>query len=309
MGYQRYVPSILQILNISKMKKFKYIVLAMAGAIFSSCMGSDYADPSIDETPYGNNEIQTTNLVTISQLKNEYKTLIQNSAFTQITTPMQIKGIVTGNDKGGNLYQEISVQDSTGAILVAVSASGIYGYLPEGQEVLIDVDSLYIGGYGQMPEIGGIYTNTSTGAQSIGRMDRYTWQKHFKIIGEADTTKLSSMTQTFDPSQMGNANYIWNNAGKLMTIKNVSFRDGNGIYVFAPNDGSVSLTSNCANRGFKGYNTSDICLRTSTYADFANDTIPTYSCNVTGVFTIYNKSYNTWQILARSLKDIRKYSK
>ncbi len=94
-----------------------------------------------------------------------------------------------------------------------------------------------------------------------------------------------------------------------MTLKNVNFRDGNGVYVFAPNDGSVTLTSNCANRGFKGYNTSDICLRTSTYADFANDTIPSYSCNVTGIFTIYNKSYNTWQILARSLKDIQKSSK
>jgi hypothetical protein len=215
---------------------------------------------------------------------------------------MQIKGIVTGNDRGGNIYQEISIQDETGALLVCVSASGLYGYLPEGQEVIIDLKDLIIGGYGGQAEVGGIYTNTSTGAKGVGRMDRYTWEKHYKLVGEPDTAKLNSLKEDFDVSKLSDASYIFDNAGKLMTIKGVTFKDANGKNVYAPNDGSVSLTSNCANRAFTGYNSSNLCLRTSTYADFANDIIKSGTCDVTGIFTIYN---STWQILARDLNDIK----
>lgn len=284
------------------MKKLKYLALALAGVIFASCMGSSYADPTLDESPYGDNSIETTNLVTIAQLKAKYKNKITGNSYTTISEDMQIKGIVTGNDRGGNIYQEISIQDETGALLVCVSASGLYGYLPEGQEVIIDLKDLIIGGYGGQAEVGGIYTNTNTGAKGVGRMDRYTWEKHYKLVGEPDTTKLNSLKEDFDVSKLSDASYIFDNAGKLMTIKGVTFKDANGKNVYAPNDGSVSLTSNCANRAFTGYNSSNLCLRTSTYADFANDIIKSGTCDVTGIFTIYN---STWQILARDLNDIK----
>ena len=284
------------------MKKLKYLALALAGVIFASCMGSSYADPTLDESPYGDNSIETTNLVTIAQLKAKYKNKITGNSYTTISEDMQIKGIVTGNDRGGNIYQEISIQDETGALLVCVSASGLYGYLPEGQEVIIDLKDLIIGGYGGQAEVGGIYTNTSTGAKGVGRMDRYTWEKHYKLVGEPDTTKLNTLKEDFDVSKLSDASYIFDNAGKLMTIKGVTFKDANGKNVYAPNDGSVSLTSNCANRAFTGYNSSNLCLRTSTYADFANDIIKSGTCDVTGIFTIYN---STWQILARDLNDIK----
>ena len=258
------------------MKKLKYLALALAGVIFASCMGSSYADPTLDESPYGDNSIETTNLVTIAQLKAKYKNKITGNSYTTISEDMQIKGIVTGNDRGGNIYQEISIQDETGALLVCVSASGLYGYLPEGQEVIIDLKDLIIGGYA--------------------------WEKHYKLVGEPDTTKLNSLKEDFDVSKLSDASYIFDNAGKLMTIKGVTFKDANGKNVYAPNDGSVSLTSNCANRAFTGYNSSNLCLRTSTYADFANDIIKSGTCDVTGIFTIYN---STWQILARDLNDIK----
>ena len=43
-------------------------------------------------------------------------------------------------------------------------------------------------------------------------------------------------------------------------------------------------------------------LRTSTYADFANNVMPTGKIDVTGVFTRYR---NTWQILLRTLSDVQ----
>ena len=66
----------------------------------------------------------------------------------EVTEDVKIKGIVTGNDIGGNIYNEFSVQDATGALLVCVSQGGLFGYLPVGQEVLIDLKGLMLGGYG-----------------------------------------------------------------------------------------------------------------------------------------------------------------
>lgn len=277
--------------------------MAMVATLMASCMGSDYAAPGLDpdNAPWGNNEITETNVVSIADLKARYASTIASNGYVKIEEDMQIKGVVTGNDYAGNIYQQIPVQDETGALVVGVSASALHGFLPEGQEILIDLKDLYIGGYGEQCQIGSVYTSPNTGKTGIGRMDRYTWQKHFRLIGEADVAKADALAEDFDPSKMTDASYMEANAGKLMTIRRVSFLNADGKSVFAPDDGSVALTSNCANRALKEYSSKNIVVRTSTYADFAQEVIPEGTKDIKGIFTRY---YDTWQILLRSTDDI-----
>ena len=285
------------------MKRLRYIIMAMVATLMASCMGSDYAAPGLDpdNAPWGNNEITETNVVSIADLKARYASTIASNGYVKIEEDMQIKGVVTGNDYAGNIYQQIPVQDETGALVVGVSASALHGFLPEGQEILIDLKDLYIGGYGEQCQIGSVYTSPNTGKTGIGRMDRYTWQKHFRLIGEADVAKADALAEDFDPSKLTDASYMEANAGKLMTIRKVSFLNADGKSVFAPDDGSVALTSNCANRALKEYSSKNIVVRTSTYADFAQEVIPKGTKDIKGIFTRY---YDTWQILLRSTDDI-----
>lgn len=285
------------------MKRLRYIIMAMVATLMVSCMGSDYAAPGLDpdNAPWGNNEITETNVVSIADLKARYASTIASNGYVKIEEDMQIKGVVTGNDYAGNIYQQIPVQDETGALVVGVSASALHGFLPEGQEILIDLKDLYIGGYGEQCQIGSVYTSPNTGKTGIGRMDRYTWQKHFRLIGEADVAKADALAEDFDPSKLTDASYMEANAGKLMTIRRVSFLNADGKSVFAPADGSVALTSNCANRALKEYSSKNIVVRTSTYADFAQEVIPEGTKDIKGIFTRY---YDTWQILLRSTDDI-----
>lgn len=285
------------------MKRLRYIIMVMVATLMASCMGSDYAAPELDpdNAPWGNNEIAETNVVSIADLKDRYASTIANNGYVKIEEDMQIKGVVTGNDYAGNIYQQIPVQDETGALVVGVSASALHGFLPEGQEILIDLKDLYIGGYGEQCQIGSVYTSPNTGKTGIGRMDRYTWQKHFRLIGEADVAKADALAEDFDPSKMTDASYMEANAGKLMTIRRVTFQNADGKSVFAPDDGSVALTSNCANRALKEYSSKNIVVRTSTYADFAQEVIPEGTKDIKGIFTRY---YDTWQILLRSTDDI-----
>ena len=288
------------------MKKILFIAMAFASLLFSSCMGDGYADPKDLGSTVGNNEIKEGNVITIAQLKDDYNNLIANRKYGQIDKDIQIKGIITGNDLGGNLYNEVCLQDETGGILVCINKGALYGELPVGQEILIDLKGLYIGGYGSQAELGGVYTNSTTGAQSIGKVDRYVWNQHFKVIGTADPEKAESMVEVFDKSKISDANYLKSCSGKLMRIERVQFSDG-GKKVYALD--ADKDKANCVNRSLKdaetgkAINSTNMVVRTSAYAKFANATLPADPVNITGIFTRYN---NIWQILIRTQSDVEK---
>lgn len=289
------------------MKKFKYIAMAFVALLLASCMGDGYATSDGTEDykgpAIGNNRLEATNVITISELKEKYATQIERGLYKQVDEDIKILGIVTGNDLGGNLYNEVCLQDQTGGILVCINKSGLYGELPVGQQVLIDCKGLYIGGYGKQAELGGIYTNTNKGTQSIGKVDRYEWEKHYKIIGEADPAKAEAMVEVFDPSKISDADYLKSCSGKLMRIENVTFADA-GKKVYAAKDDRDN--ANCVNRGFQGISTDNMVIRTSAYAKFANSLLPTGPQNVTGIFTRYAGSKtDVWQILIRTANDVQ----
>lgn len=279
------------------MKKIAIFLMVFAALAVTACMDSDHDIPAAD---YTGTTFELSNVVSIQDLKAKYKSVINGSSMQLIDEDMQVKGIVIGNDEGSNLYNEISLQDESGAIIVAISQSGLYGSLPVGAQVAINLKGLYIGAYGNQAEIGGVYTNAKTGATSIGGMDRYTWGSHYMLLSHGSESDATALIDTFDYSRSANTDYIWQNQGKLMCLKDVTFKNGDGKTVFATNDGSVTLSNNCANRGFVGLSDSKIVFRTSTYAKFAADTIPQGKTSVIGIFTVYR---NTWQILARSRND------
>lgn len=288
------------------MKNIKYLLmLVLACSLFTGCMDDDWDTPNAEalNKAYGNQEIAETNVITIGSLKEKYKSVINAStnSYEQITEDVQIKGRVVGNDIGGNIYNEVSIDDGTGAILICISQGGLFSYLPVGQEIVVDLKGLYIGGYGKQAEIGMPYTNAK-GNSYVSRMSRVLWNKHFKLTGVADASKV--VAEEFDVSKRTKEEYFTANNGKLMTIKNVEFTNADGKTTFAPSDEKDA--ANSVNRGLsqngKPIATSSIVVRTSSYADFAAKQLPTGKLNITGVFTRYR---TTWQILIRDERDIQ----
>ena len=288
------------------MKNIKYLLmLVLACSLFIGCMDDDWDTPNAEalNKAYGNQEIAETNVITIGSLKEKYESVINAStnSYEQITEDVQIKGRVVGNDIGGNIYNEVSIDDGTGAILICISQGGLFSYLPVGQEIVVDLKGLYIGGYGKQAEIGMPYTNAK-GNSYVSRMSRILWNKHFKLTGVADASKV--VAKEFDVSKCDKEDYFIANNGKLMTIKNVEFTNADGKTTFAPSDEKDA--ANSVNRGLSQNGepipTSSIVVRTSSYADFAAKQLPTGKLNITGVFTRYR---TTWQILIRDEKDIQ----
>ena len=269
-----------------------YIIIAFVCTIFTGCMDNDWDIPGTDGSEYGNQAVTETNVVTIAQLKQKYATVIYNGSYVQFTEPTQIKGVVTGNDVQGNIYNQIAIEDGTGSMIICVAQGGLFGQLQVGREIIVELQDLFIGSYGQQPEIGTPYTNKN-GRTYVSRMPRSLWQSHFKML---DMKSVSPVE--FDKTKLGNSDYMKENCGRLMTIKGVSFQGG-GKKVFAADKDKDA--ANSVNRAFVGISSNQIVVRTSTYADFANKLLPEGEVDITGIFTRYN---NTWQVLIRQESDI-----
>lgn len=279
------------------MKAIKYLAFVAICMLAAACEKTEW--DVITPTPselYGNNSITDDNIVTIAQLKEIYPHVFGNiDAVFPIERDLKIKGRVTGNDLRGNIYKQFMVQDETGAIIIAVNESGISGYMAEGQEIIIDLKGLHIGGYRKQPEIGAPYNGNS-----IGRMNKDVFQKHFKFTG--------SPIQPIQPVDFDVKMDMEEHCAKLVTLKNVTFADADGNNTYAPGDNSAPIVGGCVNRTLTGIASSKLVVRTSTYAKFAANKLPYDEVNkkprvvnITGIATRYN---DTWQILIRKESDI-----
>lgn len=274
--------------------RYMFLAIAITSMGLAACMDKDWEAPQFDEPLYGNNSImkeEGDKVITIGELKEKYSSLINASSdgVKEITDDWQLQVVVNGNDEGGNLYKQISVQDPTGAIIVGINASNLYPYMPVGQQLLINLKGLHIGGYRKQAQIGALYN----GSSSIGRMDTDVWEQHVRLLKEGE---IEAKVDTVDFDENADKFIL---SGRIVKLSGVTI-SGEGTQVLAPEDGSVTLSSNCANRLINGK--SSLVLRTSSYSKFANRAIPKGKADVYGVCTRYN---NTWQILMRTESDLQ----
>ena len=302
------------------MKKIKYIKFLVAalllGSVATSCMDDDWNTPNSVAAPFGNNNIteDAGKIITIKDLKAQTVDKLPASVANdtiRITEDWQLKVRVTGNDIQGNIYNEVAVEDESGeGLLICIQKSGLFGILPVGQEILVNLKDLYIGIYGNNVQIGTPYTNSS-GRTFTSRMPFNTWNEHFKILGDADASKV--VPEEFDVTKLKDEAYVKSHRGKLMTLKNVEMDKADGTLAWAPEadkdaGNGVSRAVKINGHVYTSGNSSLMVVRSSTYADFAALAMPKGKVNLTGIFTVYATNPSrygyTWQILLRSIDDV-----
>lgn len=299
------------------MKKINIFVFALMSIVLASCMDGGYDTPDFkDKTPYGNNDLKETNLVSIADLKSLYPICAQTiSGGVLVEDNIQIKGIVTANDIEGNVYNEIMLQDETGAIGIEIEHGGMFGILPEGTEILVELKGLHIGNYRGQIQAGALYSNTS-GEAYPSRMPFNTWEQHYKITGKKNK---------IEPVVFGDGNtgeLTWNyttDGGKLGTLKNVTLSyyfdiaalqdvkniNENTTYASGTTGSAVSWYFK---EKLKNSEIAEVQFYNSAYSDFAAAKIPYgKKLNITGVIKCYNSKAGTkkqCEIIVRQLSDI-----
>ena len=254
----------------------------------TSCM-NDFDEPDFKEPPFGNNEIGEANM-TIAELKTKYASIISASGVKEVTEDIIIEGVVVADDATGNVYKQFIINDETGAIIIGVNDVGLYAMVPVGQRVRIDCKGLHVGGYGKMAQVGGLYEG------KIGRMAKSVYQKHVRLVGEPSMVQPELVPEVIDDTYFTNENK--EKLAKFVRLENVEITEANGTELWAPEELAYN---NVVERHIKMGKT-NLVLRMSTYADFANEAIPDGKLNINGVLTRYN---DYWQFVISSTGDIQ----
>lgn len=271
------------------MKAIKYLsILALSLFTMTSCM-NDFDEPDFKEPPFGNNEIGEANM-TIAELKAKYASTISASGVKEVTEDIIIEGVVVADDATGNVYKQFIINDETGAIIIGVNDVGLYAMVPVGQRVRIDCKGLHVGGYGKMAQVGGLYEG------KIGRMAKSVYREHVRLVGEPSMVQPELVPEVIDDTYFTNENK--ENLAKFVRLENVEITEANGTELWAPEELQYN---NVVERHIKMGKT-NLVLRMSTYADFANEAIPDGKLNINGVLTRYN---DYWQFVISSTGDIQ----
>jgi len=113
------------------------VIVLTAAVFFISCK------KNFDQPPYQTDPAIVAN-TSIKDLKARHTTA---GAYDVITTDIVISGTVVADDKSGNLYKEIYIQDSTGGLQINLDAASLYGTYPVGRKVFIKCNGLALSDY------------------------------------------------------------------------------------------------------------------------------------------------------------------
>ncbi|MHC1703783.1 MAG: DUF5689 domain-containing protein [Tenuifilaceae bacterium] len=278
------------------MKKILYIAGGFALAIlmainFSGCIDKEYQDiePRIDSTSINAN-------TTIAELKSMYpgKLLkLTDTTFYQKDSII-IEGIVISDDKAGNFYKSIVIQDATAGIEVKINKTTLYNDYKRGQRVIIYCNNLYLGEYGGLVQLGTVFTEN--GVTQIGGMEG-------DIIINNHVYKKGKTLAPVTPMNLLPSHLTSSNFSKLVKVDDIEF-----LKITSPENGSRltfadKIGKNSVDHTLDGCSQTylNLVLRTSGYSKFAGDTIPSRKGSVVGILSYYN---GTFQLMLRDLKDI-----
>lgn len=224
-------------------------------------------------------------------------------AYDVITDNIIIEGVVIANDKSGNLYKQLFIQDSTGALQILLDANSLYGTYPVGRKIFVRCKDLCISDYNATPQLG--VKATVAGLPSFEAIPSSLISK-FVVGGSLNNPvvpKLVTFAELNTAGQTPNvpSNQPWQNkyVCDLIEMENFAFTDLTKTY------SDTSVYKNTQNRDIKNCSNNTIIIRTSAYSNFAGLRVAQGRGNIRSIYTVFN---TTKQLLVRDTADVRFYN-
>ena len=181
---------------------------------------------------------------TIKQLKSKYK-----GGGVEVSGNTWIKGQVTSDDRSGNLYRELYIQDETGGIDVKIGKSSLYSDYKLGQWIYVYCDGLTLGAYNGMPQLGLEADNTSTNEYETSYIDLQAIIDQHIFRGAYGTPLTPAVVGEAEIKAALSAGYTGELWGKLVTVKGLKYGDEIFALLY-PNSNLAHKSGNPENRVF-----------------------------------------------------------
>ena len=270
------------------MKSIKLLLSVMLMAIAGLVSCSDDFDAPPVKVPTATIKANTT----IADFKAEYwKT--ETPYCVPVNVPegesKVISGRVISSDATGNIYKSLVIQDETAALAISINANSLYTTYRVGQEVVIDLNGMYVGKYANLIQLG--YPNEGTRGTEAGFMALELFESHAQLNGLPDVSKIDTIPVSISELPT-TPTEICMMQSQLVRLDNVQWVEAGQRY---------SEDSASTSRNLKDASGNTIIVRNSNYATFRTELLPEGEGTVIGILSYYN---NAWQILLRSAEDV-----
>lgn len=261
------------------------LLIALTAFHFTSCRKDDF-----DEPPLNGADPNLNVNMTIDSLKRLYKdSIIVFNKIITIKNDWIIAGIVTADDKSGNFYKTMVIEDNTAGISIRLDQSEFNVDYPIGRRVFVKLKGLVMGDYGNLIQLGGYIDNTGTSPEAapipLSLVSEY-------IIGGVYGLNLQPAKVSI--LDLNNTDK-WQN--RFIEIENAEFAPADTSQPYAD---AVLLQS--VNRTVNDCNGGSIIVRTSGYCNFATKLTPSGKGTIKGIFSIYNSDL---QLIIRDTTDVK----
>ena len=238
---------------MKKLSKISLILLALLGVLFTSCK-KDYPEPPIQVLPVGT-------VYTIGEI-------LEMESGTVFNEDASVYGIVTADERSGNLYKAAFMQDRATGKAIELYLNATSG-VRIGDSIRVYLKDVTYSMYNGLPQL-----------------NNFEADGHIVILANE---------KYIEPTETTIANIVaGNHLAGLVKLTNVMFTEQN---TFAdPNTyGNRTLVdpSNFSQ---------SVIVRTSNYANFANDSLPQGTGELVCIASVYG---STWQLLLRSASELK----
>lgn len=256
------------------------LTVLAAACVITSCKRS-YDEPPVTGAP---DIVANT---TIKDLKALYTT---QGTTVAVTEDIVIEGIVNMDDKSGNYYQQISIQDSTGGILLRLAGNNLNTSYPVGRKIYVKAKGLYLGDYGRMIQLGGGVDSINGG---VTLLTQNLQDKHL-IKGPVNQPLYPRVVNFSNLTTNMHDPYV----NTLIRLEDVQFAAAD----LNKNYADLGASGNRFVEGCVSPTTNRITLRTSDFANFATLPLPQGNGEIIGIYSLFN---STRQLTIRDTTDVR----
>ncbi len=216
--------------------------------------------------------------------------LTTTGSIVAITDDVIIEGVVSCDDRSGNFYQQIAIQDSTGGMLIRLAGNNLFNNYPVGRQVFVKCNGMYLGEYGRMIQLGG---GVEAGGGGVTLLAANLQDQHL-IKGALNQPLVPKVVNVADLTTTLQDPYV----NTLVKLVNFEFAAGELAKNYADADQSGNrIIQGCSNPG-----TNRLTLRTSNFANFATLRVAQGNGDIIGIYSIFN---NTKQFTIRDTTDVR----
>jgi len=240
------------------------------------CVKGDF-----DAPPSTLPEVSADKIITFDKMFEKLKA----SGITDIGEENYLEAVVVADDKSGNFYKNLILEDLKGdkGITISIDENELHALYPVGQKVYVNLTNLAIGYYEGLPTLG-INEGSRVGRIPAGLL------KATLINGGTTVTVTPNKVKLED---LGPQHY-----NTLIELEGMQFETASASTTYAdanPAD-PQSLNHNLQNcTGGK------IVMRNSGFADFASQVVPSGNGKLVGVYSYYRSAS---QLFIRDVNDL-----